>query len=58
MTTVTVPKKEYSSLKTLESRFGELLDYIESVLEIKAARKQIAEKKVISQEKLFKKLGL
>ncbi|MEK7192046.1 MAG: hypothetical protein AAB646_00830 [Patescibacteria group bacterium] len=58
MTTVTVPRKEYLRLKNLEVRFGKLLDYLESVLETKQARKEIAQKKVISQEKLFKKLGL
>lgn len=58
MVTVTVPKKEYVRLKSLETRFGELLDYLESALETKQARKEVAQKKVISQEKLFKKLGL
>ena len=58
MTTVTVPRKEYLRLKNLEVRFGKLLDYLESALETKQARKEIAQKKVISQEKLFKKLGL
>lgn len=58
MTTVTVPKKEYIRLKNLESRFGKFLDYLGSVLETKEARREITQKKIISQEKLFKKLGL
>lgn len=54
MATVTVPKKEYIRLKNLEARFGELLDYLGSVLETKEARKEVARKKVIPQGKLFK----
>lgn len=58
MATVTVSKKEYIRLKNLEARFGELLDYLESILETREARREVARKKLIPQEKLFKKLGL
>lgn len=58
MTTVTVPKREYLRLKKLETRFGDLLDYLESAIETKEARTEVARKKVIPQERLFEKLGI
>ena len=63
MSTVTkekiyIPQAEYQRLKKLDKQFGELLCYLEDIVDIKMARKEINQKKVISQEKLFKKLGL
>ncbi len=58
MTTITVKKEEYLRLKKLEKSFGKLFDYFRYLYEISEARKEIKEKKVISQDKLFEKLGL
>lgn len=56
--TVSISKEEYQKLKRAEKIFGNFLIYSESLNDIREARKQVAQKKVISQEKLFKKLGL
>lgn len=55
---VSVPKEEYKKLKRLEQRFQGFWDYLEYLLEIRDARKEVDEKKVISQEKLFEELDL
>lgn len=54
---VYIPKNEYIRLKKIDKRFGDLLAYLENLLEIRESRKQIKNKKVIPQEKLFKQLG-
>lgn len=54
---VSVSKTEYLRLKKLEKRFGDFLAYLENVADIRQARKEIKQKRVISQEKLFKQLG-
>ena len=58
METVTIPKTEYIRLKKLNKRFEEFWAYLEHITEIKEAREEVKKKKVISQEKLFKNLGL
>ncbi|MEK7181382.1 MAG: hypothetical protein AAB738_03585 [Patescibacteria group bacterium] len=58
MATVTIPKEEYLRLKKLDSRFRAFLAYLEEVADIRERRKDIKNKKVVSQERLFKKLGL
>lgn len=54
---VSVPKMEYLRLKKLDERFKDFWLYMEHLLDILQAREQIKKKEVISQEKLFKKLG-
>ncbi len=58
MTTVTIPKQEYERLRKTDARFGALLGYLAHILDVREARKEIKAKKTISQDKLFKKLGL
>lgn len=58
MATVTIEKKEYTRLKKLDRSFGKFFDYVAYCSDIAEARKEVKEKKIISQEKLFKKLGL
>ena len=55
---VSISKGEYLRLKKLENRFGDLLSYIESLVDIREAREEIKKKKIISQEDLLKRLGL
>ena len=58
MPTVTIPKSEYKRLKKLDSRFRVLFDYLEYAADIRGARGEIKSRKIVAQEKLFKKLGL
>jgi hypothetical protein len=55
---VSIQKAEYLRLKKLEKRFGDFLAYLENIMDIRQAREEIKQKKVIPQEKLFKQLGL
>ena len=55
---ISIPKTEYLRLKEIDKRFNSFWTYLKNSTEIKEARKEIKQKKVISQEKLFKKLGL
>jgi len=55
---ILIPKGEYLRLKKLDSRFGDFLGYLENLIDIREARKEIKQKKFIPQEKLFKQLGL
>jgi len=55
---ISIPKTEYLRLKELDKRFNGFWAYLKNSTEIKEARKEIKQKKVIPQEKLFKKLGL
>ena len=54
---VFIPKAEYLRLKKLDERFRDFWLYLENLMDIREAREQIKQKKVISQEKLFKQLG-
>lgn len=54
---ISIPKQEYERLKKLDAQFDELLAYASNVRDIAAARKEMKQKKVFSQEKLFKQLG-
>ncbi|MEK9173500.1 MAG: hypothetical protein AAB594_02955 [Patescibacteria group bacterium] len=58
MAKVTIPKEEYLRLKKLDSKFRAFLVYLEEVMDIRERRKEVRGKKVISQERLFNKLGL
>ncbi|MEK7520562.1 MAG: hypothetical protein AAB560_00595 [Patescibacteria group bacterium] len=52
-----ISKAEYRRLKRLDERFGVFLSYVENLMDVREARKEINRKKIISQEALFKKLG-
>ena len=53
-----IPKVEYNRLKKLDEHFRDFWIYIENLIDIREARKEVRQKKIISQEKLFKQLGL
>ena len=55
---VFISKAEYFRLKKLDKQFGKLLNYLEDALNVRAARQEIKNKKVISQDNLFRKLGI
>ena len=55
---VSIRKSEYLRLKKMDERFRDFFAYIENVIDVREARKQITQKRVVSQEKLFKQLGL
>lgn len=54
---VSIPKTEYLRLRKLDERFRDFWAYLEYLMDIRNARGEIKQKKIISQEKLFKKLG-
>lgn len=56
--TIAIPTKEYNYLKKIEQSFENFFGSFSYLKEIEKARKEIKEKKYISQEILFKKLGL
>lgn len=58
MGTVILKKEEYSRLRKLDKSFGRLFDYFVYLYEVADSRRQAKEKKIIPQEKLYKKLGL
>ena len=55
---VSVPREEYLRLKEIESRFGRFLEYVAYVEDIRRAREEVRQKKLIPQERLFKDMGL
>jgi hypothetical protein len=54
---VSIPKTEYCRLKKLDEYFKDFWAYFEHLMDIKKAREEVGKNKIISQEKLFKKLG-
>ena len=54
---VFIPKAEYLRLKKLDERFRDFWLYLENLIDIREAREEVKQKKVIPQEKLFKQLG-
>ena len=54
---IVIPKIEYARLKKLDRQFKSFWVYMENLMDIRDARKEIKEKKIIPQEKLFKQLG-
>jgi len=54
---ISIPKMEYNRLKKLDERFKDFWFYFENLIDIREARKEISQKKIVPQEKLFKKLG-
>lgn len=55
---VFIAKTEYLRLKRLDRHFHGFFTYLENIAAIRDARKEVKQKKVISQEKLFEQLGL
>ena len=55
---ILIPKREYLRLKKVDQSFGDFLNYLENIIDIREARKEVKQKKLIPQEKLFKQLGL
>lgn len=55
---ISIPKMEYLRLKELDKHFKGFWMYLRNLMETREAREEIKQKKVISQNKLFKKLGL
>lgn len=55
---VTVLKTEYQRLKKLDRYFSDFFVYLEHAADIREARKEVKQRKVIEQEKLFSRLGL
>lgn len=55
---IRVERGKYQALKKLQERFGAFLNYFERVTTIKKARKEVKLGKTISQEELFKKIGV
>lgn len=54
---VSISKTEYLRLRKLDERFRDFWAYLEYLIDIRDAREEVKQKKVISQEKLFKNLG-
>lgn len=55
---ISISKQEYLKLKNLEKRFQGFWNYLQDLIDIREARKEIEQGKVISQEELFKELDL
>jgi len=55
---VLVSQSEYARLKEIEKQFGKFLAYIRHGEQIKIARDEIKDGKIVAQEKLFEALGL
>lgn len=54
---VSIPRVEYHRLRKLDERFGEFWVYLERLMDVRAARVEVKQKKVVPQEKLFRQLG-
>ena len=52
-----ISKQEYFKLKNLEKRFQTFWNYIQHLIDVREARKEIEEGKIIPQEELFENLG-
>lgn len=55
---ISVPKAEYLRLKKVDKRFRDFLSYAEHLQDIREAREKVKQGKTISQEELFRRLGL
>lgn len=55
---VSIAKTEYLRLKKLDRHFRGFFAYLENMADIREARKEVKQKKIVSQEKLFEQLGL
>jgi len=54
---VYVPREEYLRVKEIENRFGRFLAYVAYVEDIRRARQEVKQRKLVPQERLFKELG-
>ena len=55
---VTIPANEYNYLKRIEKTFEQFFSSFSHLKDIEKARKEIKKKQYLSQNILFKKLGL
>ena len=55
---IKIRRDEYLRLKKLQERFESFLNYFMHLKDIKEARQDIKMGNIMSQEKLFKKMGL
>ena len=55
---IQVPKIEYTRLKKIDRQFGAFLSYAGRLLDIEKARDDASAGRVISQDALFRRLGL
>jgi len=55
---IRVSRDEYLKLKELQKRFESFWNYMQHIEDIRQAREDVRNRKVITQEKLFKKIGL
>ncbi len=55
---VIIPAREYDYLKKMEKTFEQLFSSLTYLKDIEKARKEVKSKQYLSQEALFKKLGL
>jgi AmiR/NasT family two-component response regulator len=56
--TISIPANEYNYLKKIEKSFEQLFSSFAEMKEIEKARKEIKSKKYISQDEVFRKLGI
>ncbi len=56
--TIVIPAVEYNYLKKIEHSFETFFGSFTHLKEIEKARKEVKQKKYLSQEIVFKKLGL
>ncbi|MEK7146876.1 MAG: hypothetical protein AAB772_01330 [Patescibacteria group bacterium] len=54
---IVISKTEYFRLKKLDQKFNGFFEYMEHLIDIRKAREEVKQKKIISQERLFKQLG-
>lgn len=55
---VLVPRREFLRLKRVDRRFRVLLTYVRHLKDIRAARRDVRAGRVISQDRLFRSLGI
>lgn len=55
---VRVSREEYLRLKQLQSRFELFLNYVDHLKDIQKGRHDIQQGRMISQEEIFKELGI
>lgn len=56
--TIIIPANEYNYLKKIEQSFEKFFGSFEYLKKIEKARKEVKGKQYVSQELVFKKLGL
>ncbi|OGI82842.1 hypothetical protein A3I95_00015 [Candidatus Nomurabacteria bacterium RIFCSPLOWO2_02_FULL_44_12] len=55
---IIIPANEYDYLKRIEKTFEQFFDSFSYLKDIEKARKEVKKKQYLSQDALFKKLGL